>query len=128
MVEHRIHWLYSLQRSKTSASSSSSKKKKKSWVYDTKLHLMMRLQYGDLGSVDYLFIVIIPWSTLSWSDSTCLVSIYGSNRCLKDDSYLIGPYATKTLQKQLYENCKYELTMNIIPLPLGNSKIGRQYH
>ena len=34
-----------------------------SWIYDTKLYLIVRL--GALGNVEYSFIAITPWSTLT---------------------------------------------------------------
>ena len=38
--------------------------------YDTKLHLI-GLNSGDLWSVEYLFITIIPRSTLTWIGNIC---------------------------------------------------------
>ena len=39
--------------------------------YDTKLHLMVRLQFWGLGSVVYPFIAITPSSTLIQSGNAC---------------------------------------------------------
>ena len=57
-------------------------------MYDTKLHLMMKLHSWSLENVYYLFVTIIFSSTLIRNSSTCSDPIYESNR-VKSMSHLL---------------------------------------
>ena len=60
----RICSLYPFQRIKAPT-------KKGCYVYDTKMHLIVKLQLWNLGSVEYLFIASSPRFTLIQRGSTC---------------------------------------------------------
>ena len=59
--------------------------------------------------MEYYFIVINPRSTLTRSACTFNDRLHGSNRFVKEYSYLIGPCKNS---KQLHKNRKYENEMN----------------
>ena len=84
-------WLYPLQRD---------------WPrYDTKLYLMLGLQFWWSG--EYSFITISPRSSLPWSDNICLGSICGLNKSVR-----LGIF-DMTLKKNITkDNTKY-VNMNI---------------
>ena len=62
--------------------------------------------FRGLGSVNYPFVAINSWSTLTQSLSTCWVFHQWVNKIfLKNDSYLIGSWAKiKNFKKQLHKN------------------------
>ena len=65
----------------------------------------------DLGSVQYLFTVITPSSTLDWSGSICVGPIYQSN-LFKNCPYSIGLYEKKK-KKPLKKHYIKNINMNI---------------
>ena len=110
----RIYWLYPLQMCKTTPKG----KKQKFSRYDTKQHLMMRLQFQE--SVGYPFINITPRCSLTWSGNTCQYSIYGSNRYilkLFEFDKIMGKKPLKEKKKK--KKRKYECII------VGNHSQGR---
>ena len=70
----KMHWVFSLKKANTFTLPA----KKESYEYDTKLQVMVRLQFWRSEEYGADFIQITPRSTLNMSGNTCLGSINGS--------------------------------------------------
>ena len=106
------HFLWGLKYPYCIRSANELDPRSKMWFlgHDTKLHLMVSLQFCKSGECRVPFIAITPRSTLTQDSSTCLGLIYGSVKDIyKNNTYSIGLCVKrKQLKQQLHKNIRYQ--------------------